>query len=217
MAYNGPVTLNDGKIYGSPEPGGQPVPNAASVDPRPSADSAPTGGFELNKSQTSTAGTTKIAGTDGNNAFSITDLQKDSDQIIATGAGNDIFRWNGAEGVKAGNGTRDVNGIIKFGADAEQNTGDQVFLANQISDYEFSLRADGGIKIHYIGSTDGAAITFYGADEFTFRNIVDVDSNNLVDGINYELVGGTNYENVTYTHDELYAMILAAQAQYDLV
>ncbi|KQO91412.1 hypothetical protein ASF32_22665 [Methylobacterium sp. Leaf91] len=55
---------------------------------------------------------------------------------------------------------------------------DQVYLANQISDYEFTLRSDGGIKIHYIGTTDGAAVTFYGAESFTFRNIDPVTGDN---------------------------------------
>ncbi|WP_156467827.1 hypothetical protein [Methylobacterium sp. Leaf91] len=157
----------------------------------PGGDVTPTKGYSFATSKGS-GESVKVSGSSGNDVITISDLQKDSDQVINTGSGNDLFRWNGAEGARAGadtfdtNGnlllkaTEDVNGIVKFGDKQTDGLGDndQVYLANQISDYEFTLRSDGGIKIHYIGTTDGAAVTFYGAESFTFRNIDPVTGDN---------------------------------------
>ncbi|WP_156467884.1 hypothetical protein [Methylobacterium sp. Leaf91] len=159
-------------------------------DPKPSADVTPTGLAPL-ISQNG-----KLKGSDGDDVVTLFDLQKDNDQVIQTGLGNDIFRWNGDAGKKAGadGGSADINGIIKFGGATDgQPDLDVVYLAFQPQDFEFTLRSDGGIKVHYNGTSDGAAVSFVGADRFVFRNIDD-DT-------------GTNYQNIQISYGDLVTQI----------
>lgn len=134
----------------------------------------------------------KVTGSAGNDRATLFDVQKDADQVIKLGAGDDVF-------VFGPNSTAvDLNGIVFMGAGGN----DQVYLNHRIEDYVFTTRSDGGIKIQYVkeGGTDpeGDAITFYQGETFTFRNVDPTD--------------GTNYTSQTFTQDSLYALILAAEA-----
>jgi hypothetical protein len=151
------------------------------LEPKPGLDVTPTGNAAMTGLDTG-----KVIGSDGNDRATLFDLQKDSDQIIRMLDGDDVF-------VFGPNDTNvDINGLVFMG----DGGNDQVFLNHLMSDYVFTARVAGGIKIHFIGDPDGSgdAVTFYGAETFTFRNIDD---------------SGLNYVNTTYTHDELYALILA--------
>lgn len=164
------------------------APQTYSTEPRPGADNVPTGYTPIANSANG-----KLAGTDGNDRVSIIDLIKDNDQIIKTGAGDDIFNFNGSESKLPQNLDR-VNGIVDMG----EGGNDIVYLGYQLSDYTFTLRSDGGIKIQYTGDNhdiDGVAVTFRNADTFTFRNVDDQT--------------GVNYETISFSHDQLAAAIKA--------
>ncbi len=150
------------------------------LEPQPGLDVTPTGNAAMTGLDTG-----KVVGSDGNDRSTLFDLQKDGDQVIKMLSGDDVFVF-GPNDTKV-----DINGLVFMG----DGGNDQVFLNHLMSDYIFTYRAADGIKIQYIGETDGSgdAVTFYGAETFTFRNI---DSS------------GLNYVNTTYTHDELYALIL---------
>ncbi len=153
------------------------------LEPRPGADVTPTVGLSALTGQD----TGKVTGSSGNDRATLFDLVKDKDQIIKLGDGDDVFVFrNNADG---SNGA--INGIVDGG-----NGEDHVFLAGSLADYEFSLRSDGSIKIHYVADADGdgAAVTFRGFETFTFRNI-------SADGL-------TNYQNDVFSADALKALIL---------
>lgn len=138
----------------------------------------------------------KIKGTDGADKATIDTLYRDKDQVINLGAGNDIFVFQNNDEKYEINGKK-INGIVNMG----EGENDQVWFTHQLSDYEFTLRPDGGIKVTYIGLAEdlghkGASVTFYNADTFVFRNIDDHT--------------GQNYTNVTLSHDQLYDMIANA-------
>jgi hypothetical protein len=137
--------------------------------------------------------TGKVTGSAGNDRATLFDVQKDSDQVIKLGAGDDVFVF-GPNDTKV-----DLNGIVFMG---ENNLDDdRVFLNHRVQDYVFTTRSDGGIKIQYVGEPApdnfGDAITFYQAEQFIFRNIAP---------------DGTNFTNQAFTQDDLYALILAAEA-----
>lgn len=164
-----PITVEDPKFTATPEA-------------KPGLDVTPTGLTPMTGLDTG-----KVVGSAGDDRASLFDIQKDNDQVIKMLDGDDVF-------VFGPNDTNvDLNGIVLMG----DGGNDQVFLNHLMSDYVFSLRSDGGIKIQYMNEPDGAgdAVTFYGADTFTFRNI---DS------------AGMNYTNTTFTHDELYSLVQAA-------
>jgi hypothetical protein len=131
----------------------------------------------------------KVVGSDAADRGTLYDLEKDNDQVINLGAGDDVFVF--------GPNTQsvDINGIVKMG-----DGFDRVFLNYRVEDFVFTTRSDGGIKVQYLAEPDGKgdAVTFYGAEEFTFRNI--------------DRATGTDYTTTTYTHDQLYALVTAAQA-----
>lgn len=145
----------------------------------PSTDVTPTGLSPLTGQ-----GDGKVVGSAGNDRGTLFDVQKDSDQVIKLGAGDDVFVF-GPNDINV-----DLNGIIKMGENASDY--DQIFLNHRINDYIFTSRSDGGIKIQYIGEPDGSgdAVSFYEAESFTFRNITPD--------------GSGNYTNQTFTQDELY-------------
>lgn len=153
------------------------------------SDATPTGYNYL-----SGAGTeNKIKGTDNPDKATIDTLYHDKDQVINLGAGNDIFVFQANDEKSDINGKK-INGIVDMG----EGDNDQVWFTHQLSDYEFTLRSDGGIKVTYIGLAEdlghkGASVTFYNADTFVFRNI---DDHN-----------GQNYTNVELSHTQLYDMI----------
>lgn len=138
----------------------------------------------------------KIKGTDGADKATIDTLYHDKDQVINLGAGSDIFVFQVNDEKSDINGKK-INGIVDMG----EGDNDQVWFTHQLSDYEFTLRSDGGIKVTYIGVAEdlghkGASVTFYNADKFVFRNIDDHS--------------GENYTNVVLSHDQLYDMIAGA-------
>lgn len=157
-------------------------------DPIRNDDGAPAGGFTFATATTNAAGTTKVTGSSGNDRITFDDIYRDSDQVINTGAGDDIFSFRGDE---SKNPQEKVNAIIDFGAGGN----DTVVLAFQASDYKFIYRSD-GIKIQYVGAdglADGPAITFKNAETFIFRNI---DSQT-----------GENFGNTELTTQELYDLV----------
>ncbi|GEM_PF-5247835 len=140
----------------------------------------------------------KIKGTDGNDKATIDTLYHDKDQVINLGAGDDIFVFQ-TNDEKADINGKKINGVVDMGVGGN----DQVWFTHQLSDYEFTLRSDGGIKVSYIGMAEdlghkGASVTFYNAETFVFRNIDDHT--------------GTNYANVTLSYDQLYDMIASGGA-----
>lgn len=158
------------------------IPTPTTLD-KAGADVTPTGLSPLTGLDTG-----KVVGSAGNDRGTLFDLQKDHDQVLSMGAGDDVFVF-GPNDSKV-----DLNGIVKMG----DGGNDVVYLNHRIEDYIFTARHDGqGVKIQYIGEPDGKgdAVTFYGAESFVFRNI---DSS------------GLNYVNTTMSHDALYAAILAA-------
>ncbi|WAJ29168.1 hypothetical protein [Antarcticirhabdus aurantiaca] len=168
-----------------------------SAEPNPNNDGTPTKGF----AKVFEVSPGKYTGSDGNDRVSISDLVKDNDQIIKTGAGDDIFNFNGSESRLPQNVDR-VNGIVDLGTGGN----DGVFLGFQLDDYKYTVRSDGGLKIQYVGDNgdvDGVAVTFRGAEYFTFRNVDDVT--------------GQNFQTYTISHDELVARILAASPNPDQV
>lgn len=131
----------------------------------------------------------QVRGTDQADRITLSDLARDRDQIINAGAGDDIFNFNGSESRLPT--SANINGIVDMGTGI-----DTVFLGFQITDYQFTLRSDGGIKIQYVsdeGGVDGAAVTFRNADLFTFRNFDDQT--------------GTNFQTYSLTADELRAYV----------
>lgn len=133
--------------------------------------------------------TGKVAGSDAAERATLNDLMQDKDKVINLGGGDDVFVF----GPNTPN--VDLNGVVKMG------TGfDRVFLNYRVEDFVFTTRSDGGIKIQYLADADGKgdAITFYDAEQFTFRNV--------------DRATGINYTSITYTYDELYAPVTAAQA-----
>lgn len=176
------------------EPGSDtPVPAPAGVPiPRPAATptSSPDGDQYVPATYTGTGDNVKVKGTAGNDRISTKDLLADSDHVIATGAGNDvfIFRQDDATNVNLRNAVVDLGSGDK----------DQVVLANLLSDYQVTFRDNGSIKFEYIGdgsAEDNAAITFQGAELFTFRNI----------DHNFDGSADVYYEAQTYTLAELKA------------
>lgn len=161
-------------------------PSPTVVEPN-GADVTPTGLSALTGQSTG-----KVVGSAGDDRGTLYDVQKDTDQVIKLGEGDDVFVF-GANDTKV-----DLNGLVFMGDDSLGF--DQVFLNHRVEDYIFTARSEGGIKIQYIGETDGSgdAVTFYGAESFIFRNIT--------------ADGAINYVNTTFTHDALYAAILAGTA-----
>ena len=132
--------------------------------------------------------TGKVVGSADNDRCALFDVQKDADGVVTLGEGDDVFVF-GPNDVLV-----DLNGIVKMGI----GDADHVYLNGRVMDYVFKTREIGeGIKIQFIDEPDdvGDAITFYEAELFTFRNITD----------------NGNYINQTYTHDELYNLIKAAE------
>jgi hypothetical protein len=146
------------------------------------ADGTPTGLTALSGQESG-----KVTGSAGNDRATLFDVQSDTDQVVKTGAGDDVFVFGpNSEAV-------DLNGLVFMG-----DGNDAVYLAHRVEDYIFTARPDGeGIKIQYIGDADGSgdAITFYQTENFFFRN-VDPDT-------------GVNYTTTSYSHDALYAAVLA--------
>lgn len=163
----------------------------ADIEKRPGADVTPTGGFNLVLGSPGD----QLKGTAGNDKATLDSVANDKDGVIQLGAGDDVFVFGVHD-----NTLGEVNGIVKMG----DGGNDRVFLTHSVNDYEFSLRSDGGIKITYIGDDSdatighGASVTFYGAEEFTFRNI---DYHNT----------SVNYVNTVFTHDQLYGAIQDSQ------
>lgn len=163
--------------------GGNPDP-VQTAEARPGADGTPVG---LNNNLIERNG--QIRGTDQADRISINDLARDRDQVINAGAGNDIFNFNGSESRLPT--SANINGVVDMGSGI-----DTVFLGFQITDYQFTLRSDGGIKIQYLsdeGNVDGAAVTFRNAENFTFRNFDDQ--------------AGTNFQTYNLTAEELRAYV----------
>lgn len=135
----------------------------------------------------------KVKGTAEADRLSTKELIADKDHVIATGDGNDvfIFRQDDATNPALRNAVVDMGG-------GDQ---DQIVMANQLSDYQITFRDNGSIKFEFIGdfesggALDNAAITFQGAELFTFRNI------------NYNVASGESpfYEAQTFTLEELMA------------
>lgn len=180
-----------------------PSPNAP--EPNVNSDVNPSG-FKVLTGVNGDSG--KLIGSAGNDKVTISDLQADRDQVIKTGAGDDLFNFAGSESRLPQNLDR-VNALLYMG-DGDGDTNDTVLLAFQQQDYSFTVKADGGIKVQYVGSVDlngdgnidskdvdGVAVTFYGADKFTFTNIDDTN--------------GTNYATYTLTTDQLKAQITTAE------
>ncbi|RDE05315.1 hypothetical protein [Sphingomonas aracearum] len=170
-------------------------PNTLSAEPRPGADVTPTStanGTSYVLPTETRAG--YVTGSTGADRATLYDLERDKDQVINLGAGDDLFVFGTNTTLK------DLNGIVKMGDGP--NDFDQVFLTHAITDYVFSLRSDGGIKIQYLGETDangmahGDAVTFYGAEQFTFRNITTDAAGQSV-----------NYENTVISAADLYSRI----------
>lgn len=128
-------------------------------------------------------GNGKYAGTDGDDKATLDTIARDTDGVVKLGAGDDVFIF----GVGEENGS--INGVVSMG----DGGNDRVFLTHSLEDYTFTIREGGkGIKIQYLDPDgDGAAVTFYGAEQFVFRNILD-------DG---------NHANTVLTADQLLAAI----------
>lgn len=182
----------------------QPIP-AGNTAPQESPDSTKTGDkfiYENTSSANVSAG--KISGTAANEVVNFQAIALDKDQVIQTGGGSDTFRFSTAEAVKNAN----VNAIIKFdsgsGSSSSSNTvdNDTVILNGRQEDYVFTLRGDNGIKIQYVnGDFHGAAVTFYGADTFVFRQI----GTTLTEQENgsFTTVNSSDSVNETYTFQQL--------------
>lgn len=132
--------------------------------------------------------TGKVAGSAAEERGTLFDVQKDTDQVIKMGGGDDLFVF-GPNDPKV-----DLNGLVFMGAGDD----DQVWMNHRVEDYVFTLRSDGGIKIQFTAEEDGKgdAITFYEAETFTFRNV--------------DPGTGVNYESVSYTYEDLAALIAGA-------
>lgn len=151
------------------------------VDPRPDA------GTPIGLNVISAGANGQVKGTNGDDRATLATILADKDQLIKLGEGDDVFIFrNNNEGVS----TR-INGVLSGG---EGN--DRVFLGGELSDYLFSIRSDGGLKIQRVidgPGEDGAAVTFYSFEEFTFRGIRD---------------DGTNTVDQVFSYDALRALIL---------
>ncbi len=130
----------------------------------------------------------QVKGTAGVDKATLDTLLADKDQFFNMGAGDDVFIFR-----SSGTGSdHSVNGIVDGGVGS-----DRAYMAGELSDYIFSIRSDGGIKIQYGTSDaeDGSAVTFRSFELFTFRGI---DQNNV------------NHVDQTLTYDQLLAVIYAA-------
>lgn len=179
----------------SPNSGPAPTTNSAEVK---RADATPTSNADVTYSpatyKTSASGDTKVSGTSGADRVSTKDLLADSDHVIKLGDGNDVFIFRQDDATNPAL----RNAVVDMGAGDK----DQIVLANEISDYQITIRDNGSIKFEYVGSSglDNAAITFQGAELFTFRNISD-------DG------DGKIYKSTTYTLAELQTALETAQQE----
>ncbi|MET0269079.1 MAG: hypothetical protein ABW173_01505, partial [Sphingomonas sp.] len=83
----------------------------------------------------------QVRGTESADRATLSTLLADKDQVINLGGGDDVFVFrNNDTGLDT-----TINGIVDGGAG-----NDRVFLAGELSDYIFSVRSDGGIKIEYV-------------------------------------------------------------------
>ncbi|WP_416357034.1 hypothetical protein ACLNGM_02435 [Aureimonas phyllosphaerae] len=125
----------------------------------------------------------KVKGSAEADRVSTKDLLRDSDHVINLGAGDDVFIFRADDATNS----KLRNAVVDMGT----GSNDHVVLANEISDYQITFRENGSIKFEYVGNgqTDNAAITFNGAEQFTFRNISD-------DGMTFR-------ESQTFTYAEL--------------
>ncbi|CAO4167619.1 hypothetical protein CLBKND_01017 [Methylorubrum aminovorans] len=144
----------------SPEPQSDPIKNPAATPT-----SSPDGVQYQAATYTGTGDNVKVKGTAGADRISTKDLLADSDHVITTGAGNDVFIFRQDDATNPAL----RNALVDLGA----GDNDQIVLANMMSDYQITFRNNGSIKFEYIGddTTDNAAITFTGAEMVTFRNI----------------------------------------------
>ena len=144
----------------TPTPSGTPIKNPAATPT-----SSPDGVQYKAATYTGTGDNVKVKGTADADRISTKDLLADSDHVIATGAGNDVFIYRQDDATNSAL----RNAVVDLGA----GDGDQIVFANLLSDYQITFRDNGSIKFEYIGdgTTDNAAITFQGAELFTFRNI----------------------------------------------
>lgn len=157
------------------------IPQTNSLSPETTSDSTSGPGF------TGLTGGEKAKGTDQAERGTMANLQMDKDNVINMGGGSDVFVFSSTNGPEM-----DLNGIVDMGTGID----DIVYLNFQITDYVFTLRADGGIKIEYIGADEGAkgdAITFRNADTFIFRN--------------FDSVTKENFANTEFTYDALATLI----------
>lgn len=145
-------------------------------------DATPTGLKALTGHETG-----KVKGSAEADRATLYDLTQDKDQVINTGAGDDVFIFHGAQSKQLGH----INAVVDLG------TGhDTVYLAYEITDYLITTRDNGDIKLQYVGtdaSIHGAAITFKNADSFVFRNVDDET--------------GVNYANATYSADDVRSLV----------
>lgn len=182
------TTVNDPS---NPKTGGAPVQNAPEQN-RP--DATPTSNndgvkYTAATYKVSASGDTKVTGTAGDDRVSTKDLIADSDKVIKLGAGDDVFIFRQDDSTNSSL----RNAVVDLG----EGSRDQIVLANEISDYQITFRDNGSIKFEYVGNlltaaNTGAAITFQGAELFTFRNISDNGD-------------GKFYDSRTYTLDQLRA------------
>jgi hypothetical protein len=143
-----------------PEPAGQPIKNPAATPT-----SSPDGTKYVLPTVVRNGDDVKVKGSVDNDRVSTKDLLLDSDHVIATGAGDDVFIFRQDDATNPAL----RNAVVDLGA----GSADQIVLANTLQDYQVTFRDNGSIKFEYIGdgTHDNAAITFQGAEIFTFRNI----------------------------------------------
>ena len=179
------VVVNEpGSNSPPPAPAGAPIARPAATPT-----SSPDGVKYVAATYTGTDDNVKVKGTAGNDRISTKDLIADSDHVIATGAGDDVFIY------RQDDATNPLlrNAVVDLGSGDK----DQIVFANLLSDYQVTFRDNGSVKFEYIGAGDGdnAAITFQGAELFTFRNI----------DHNYDGSPDVYYKAETYTLAQLKA------------
>jgi hypothetical protein len=160
-------------VVNEPSPN-TPKPPVTNVDSRARPEATPTSGNNGEKlnapTVTGSGDNIKVKGSAEADRISTKDLLIDSDKVIGTGAGDDVFIFRQDDATNSSL----RNAVVDMGA----GDNDRVVLANEISDYQITFRENGSIKFEYVGNggTNNAAITFTGAEHFTFRNIVDTPS-----------------------------------------
>lgn len=157
------VTVNQPGNPNPPETNTDPVSNPAGVPT-----SQPGGTKYVLPTETRNGSDVKVNGSANNDSVTSKDLLRDTDHVIGTGKGDDVFYF-----FQSDNTNSKLRGaVVDLGAGDK----DQVVLANQLSDYTVTFFDNNKIVVFEYtgdGGHNNAKITFSGAEIFTFRNIDD--------------------------------------------